>query len=94
MAEGDFIIPPGRGYLWQQQKNKETDPDFKGDIVLQKDYKKGDKLTMRAYMSKTKKGAPYVSIYETVLQADFVKQAKAESYPREVNIDDDDSVPF
>jgi len=49
---------------------------------------------MRAYMSKTKKGAPYVSIYETVLQAEFVKQAKAESYPREVNIDDDDSVPF
>ena len=53
-TENTFIVPPGRGYLWQQQKSKETDPDFKGDIVLQKDYKAGDKLNMRAYMSKAK----------------------------------------
>jgi hypothetical protein len=92
-TENTFIVPPGRGYLWQQQKSKETDPDFKGDIVLQKDYKAGDKLNMRAYMSKAKNGNPYVSIYETVAQADFVRQAKAASYPREVNIDDDE-VPF
>jgi len=93
MAENAFVVPPGRGYLWSQEKNKETDPDFKGDIVLQKDYKAGDKLNMRAYMSTAKNGKQYVSIYESVTQAEFAKQAKAASYPREVNIDDSD-VPF
>jgi len=93
MADSTFIVPPGRGYLWKQEKRKDTDPDFKGDIVLQQDYKKGDKLAMRAYMSKAKNGNDYVSIYETVTKAEFVRQEKAASYPREVNIDDND-VPF
>ena len=91
---------PGKGVMYQEE-NKESDkhPDFKGFIVLEMDYRAGEKLKLAAWMKPTSRGNKLISLSED----NFTKKKRAEHQPdREVQptyvkhkrYDNDSDVPF
>jgi len=105
------VEKPGKGVLFsEQQKKHPQGPDLKGFIVLEMDYKAGEKLSISGWMKDTAYG-PLVSLSEDT----FAKKKRMESaetrvqefnQPKEVRpayaykpggkkfIDDDEDVPF
>lgn len=58
---------PGSGVaFWQAeaQRKSEKSPDFKGYILLEMDYKAGDKLQLVAWKKTAKTGAPFLTLKE------------------------------
>ena len=100
---------PGTGVaFWEHKESRKSPqgPDFKGQILLEMDYKAGETLKFAAWQKDTKLGVPLLSIKED----NWAKKKKAEmDQPREVqrgyaapqrksnpykNHDDDNDVPF
>jgi len=89
---------PGKGVMYfEENKEHERGPDFKGFIVLEMDYKAGEKLKLAAWMKPTSRGNNLISLSED----NFTKKKRAEhqpdkeiapSYVKHKRYDDD--VPF
>ena len=90
---------PGKGVMYfEENKEHEKGPDFKGFIVLEMDYKAGEKLKLAAWMKPTSRGTNLISLSED----NFTKKKRAEhqpdkeiqpSYVKHQRFNDDD-VPF
>ena len=90
---------PGKGVMYQEeQKESDKHPDFKGFIVLEMDYKAGEKLKLAAWMKPTSRGNNLISLSED----NFTKKRRAANQPdKEVQPTyvkhkrfDDSDVPF
>jgi hypothetical protein len=83
-------VTPGRGVLLTNNtKTNSMSPDYKGNIVLSRDYKAGETVKLSGWIKKTPKGV-LVSIAEDNWKPDGQSQTQ---YPREINKDDSD-IPF
>lgn len=81
----------GRGVLFPEKNKKhEKAPDMKGELILSRDYKKGEKVKLAAWNKATKMGT-LVSIAEDNWKPNVARQEKKYDYPREVN---DSDIPF
>lgn len=58
---------PGKGVMYWEEKEKrshEKSPDFKGFLILEMDYKAGEKLKISAWQRDTSRGYPLLSLSE------------------------------
>ena len=91
---------PGKGVMYYEiTKEYEKGPDFKGFLVLEMDYKAGEKLKLAAWKKPTSRGVDLLSLSED----NWTKKKRAENQPdKEVTpayaknrrSDFDDDVPF
>jgi len=93
---------PGSGVAyWEDEKKSEKGPDYKGFVVLEMDYKAGEKLKMAFWQRSTARGTTLLAIKED----NWLKRKKMEeNAPVEVQPayrramppkrQDDDDVPF
>jgi hypothetical protein len=94
---------PGSGVAyWEDEKKSEKGPDYKGFVVLEMDYKAGEKLKMAFWQRSTARGTTLLAIKED----NWLKRKKLEeNAPTEVEPayrravppkrqTDDDDVPF
>jgi hypothetical protein len=86
MANGHKPMP-GKGVLFQNKKNHEKSPDYKGTIMLSQDLKAGTEMRIAGWVKITQNGN-LISLSED----NYV--ANNAPYPREVNKLNDDDVPF
>jgi hypothetical protein len=98
---------PGFGVMfWEDMKDRKTPqaPDFKGFLVLEMDYKAGEKLKIAAWKKPTSRGTDLLSLKEDNWTK---RQNEQRNAPREVTrgyqnkssstgrvVDDDNEVPF
>ena len=100
---------PGSGVaFFEEEKKSEKGPDFKGFIVLEMDYKAGEKLKFAVWQRPTSKGTSLLSFKEDnwtkrkkmeekeAYRAEVVEVTPAYKKPRvDSRIQDDDSeIPF
>jgi len=95
---------PGSGVAyWEEEKKSEKGPDYKGFIVLEMDYKAGEKLKFAVWKRPTSKGTTLLSFKED----NWTKRKKAEERNEVVEVvpayrkhtqnkpfDDDSEIPF
>ena len=92
---------PGKGVMYweaEEQRKSPSAPDFKGFVVLEMDYKAGEKLKLAAWKKPTSRGFDLLSLSEDNWSK---KQREVPKGPREVNPtygnqrrSDDMDVPF
>jgi len=100
---------PGKGVMYweaEEQRKSPSAPDFKGFVVLEMDYKAGEKLKMAFWLKNTSNGNTLLAIKEDnyskrmELQKDQPREVQPRTQPVRVqpprrNIDiDDGEVPF
>ena len=69
---------PGKGVMFYEvNKEHEKGPDYKGFLILEMDYKAGEKLKIAAWMRDTSIGKPLLSLSED----NFTKKRRAEHQP-------------
>jgi hypothetical protein len=87
--------PPGTGALFGQSKpDGGKGPDWKGELLLDQDYKKGDTLKMAGWIKQTARG-PLISIKEDTWKPDpNYKQNQQPTPSRSLDDIDDGEVPF
>ena len=100
---------PGSGVAyWEEEKKSEKGPDYKGFIVLEMDYKAGEKLKFAVWQRNTSKGTTLLSFKEDNWtkrkrmeeklehRAEVVEVVPAYRKPRvDPRVrDDDEDVPF
>ena len=98
----NHVPTPGKGVMFMNaKKTTERHPDWKGQLLVTKDYKAGETLKFTGWTKQSAVGQ-LISLSEDTFVPDpnwrekvaqEKKVAHAATYPREVNIDDDD-VPF
>lgn len=93
---------PGSGVAyWEDDKKSDKAPDYKGFVILEMDYKAGEKLKMAFWQRNTARGTTLLSIKED----NWLKRKKdEENAPVEVQPayrraspptrQDDDDIPF
>ena len=95
---------PGSGVAyWEDEKKSEKGPDYKGFVVLEMDYKAGEKLKMAFWQRSTARGTTLLAIKED----NWLKRKKMEenapvevqpayrrAMPPKRQDDDDSDVPF
>ena len=83
----------GKGVLFQnEKKTSEKSPDYKGTLLLSKDYKAGQTLKISGWLKTTPQGH-LVSLSEDNWVPKPQDGSPAPSYPRELNKDGGD-VPW
>lgn len=90
----DFKVPAGRAYCFLVKDRKgEFTPQFKGTMVLTRDYAAGETIKLAVWQQTTKNGAPWIKLAE---ETDAWKNAdqRPTQYPREVRNIDENEVPF
>jgi hypothetical protein len=101
---------PGSGVAyWEEEKKSEKGPDYKGFIVLEMDYKAGEKLKFAVWQRNTSKGTTLLSFKEDnwtkrkrieereANAAEVVEVVPAYKKPRvdpRVRDEDDSEIPF
>ena len=101
---------PGSGVAyWEEEKKSDKGPDYKGFIVLEMDYKAGEKLKFAVWQRNTSKGTTLLSFKEDNWtkrkrmeeklehRAEVVEVVPAYRKPRvdpRVRDDDDSEIPF
>ena len=86
--------PPGTGALFSQTKPEGgRGPDWKGDILLEQDYKAGDTLKIAGWIKHTNKGA-LISIKEDTWKPDPNYKSNKQPVPSKSFDDIDGDVPF
>ena len=100
MSSNQHVERPGYGVMFYEEvKKHEKGPDYKGFLILEMDYKAGEKLKIGAWEKPTSRGHNLFSLRED----NFTKKKQAVNQPdKEVRpayvkhkrFDDDDSVPF
>ena len=87
MAE--FVYKEGYGGLLQNfEKVNPAGPDWKGDLRLERDYKKGELVKISAWTKPNPKGT-IISLREN----NYTKNPDS-NYPKEINHVKDSDVPF
>ena len=93
---------PGKGVMyWEDESKRSSDksPDYKGFLVLEMDYKAGEKLKLAAWMKPTSRGNNLISLSED----NYTKKKRAEhqpdkevqpSYVKHKRYDDGGDIPF
>ena len=95
---------PGSGVAyWEDEKKSEKGPDYKGFVILEMDYKAGEKMKMAFWQRNTARGTTLLAIKED----NWLKRKKAEenapievqpayrrATPPKRQDDDDSDVPF
>jgi hypothetical protein len=76
----------GKGVLFVNEKTKESQPDYKGDITLDRDYTKGSEIKISGWKKKTPKN------HLISLSIDNYSANKDRQWPKAVN--EDEEVPF
>ena len=94
---------PGKGVMyWEHEENRKSPsaPDFKGFVVLEMDYKAGEKLKLAAWKKPTSRGVDLLSLSEdnwSKKQRETPKEVTP-SYEKKSTFayrkDDDSEVPF
>lgn len=97
---------PGKGVMYFEEGSRldEKKPKYKGYIILEMDYKAGEKLKIACWERPTSRGYSLLSLaednyskkkeFERNEEADIPKEVKP-SYRKKGGFDDDDnSVPF
>lgn len=85
MANG-HIPQLGKGVLFQNdKKTSEKSPDYKGTLLLSRDYKAGQTLKISGWYKKTPQGH-LISLSEDNWVPKPI-EGEAQQYPREMNID-------
>lgn len=95
MAEynNEFKVPDGKAYCFQVKERKSTyAPEFKGTMVLTKNYQAGETIKLAVWSQMTKTGKPWIKIAEET-DAWKNQDGRPTQYPKEVNVEDGD-VPF
>ena len=82
-----FQLRPGQGNLLTSEKKSEKSPDFRGEIVLDKDYSAGSTITIAGWKKTTPKG------YLISLAIDK-RQNEDKQWPKPVGGRDENEVPF
>jgi len=105
MSKSNFPDKPGYGTLFfvaPEDKKHAQGPDFTGHLVLDMDYKAGERVNFGLWQKQTRMGTPMFSVRED----NWLKKKKLEEQqPREVTPgyakpkkttweDDDNAVPF
>ena len=89
---------PGKGVMYQvDEKETPKHPDFTGFLVLEMDYKAGEKVKMAAWMKPTSRGNHLLSLSEDNFTKRLKEQGKVDkevqpAYVRHRRADDD--IPF
>lgn len=82
-----FQTPEGRGSLFKNfKKASEKSPDFKGELVLNEDMKRGQTIKLAAWEKQTSKGDSFFSISID----NWKPKEGVVKYPREQRNKDDD----
>ena len=90
---------PGKGVMyWEEEASRKGDksPDFKGFIVLEMDYKAGEKLKLAAWQKPTSRGYNLLSLSEDNWSKKQ-RQTDKEVTPAYAKVShrmNDDDVPF
>jgi hypothetical protein len=58
---GTYGDQPGKGVLFSEEKRGEKSPDFKGKLILDRDYKAGEELKMAGWQKSSRRG-PLISL--------------------------------
>lgn len=82
-----FQLRPGQGNLLMSEKKNERSPDFRGEIILDKDYAAGSSITIAGWKKTTPRG------YLISLAVDK-RQNEDNQWPKQVGGRDDNEVPF
>ena len=101
---------PGSGVaFFEEEKKSDKGPDFKGFIILQMDYKAGEKMKFAVWQRPTSKGTSLLSFKEDnwtkrkkqeereAYQAEVVEVTPAYKKPRvdpRIRDEDDSEIPF
>ena len=56
-----FEQKPGTGALMSKEKRTEKSPDFKGNLILDRDYKAGEEVKLSAWQKQSRMG-PLISL--------------------------------
>ena len=100
MASNPHKEIPGSGVMYwedEQMRKSEKSPDYKGFLVLEMDYRAGEKLKVVAWQKPTSRGTNLLALKEDNY---FKKKNMEEGKPTEVRPSytrsrrDDDDVPF
>ncbi len=68
-----FQHKPGSGSLFQNQyKNKDTQPDYTGKILISRDYKAGDEIKLAAWKRESTKGT-FFSLSENTYEPQVIE---------------------
>lgn len=73
------IARPGTGVLFwepEDERKSEKSPDYKGHLLLDRDYKKGEKVKISAWRKQTSRGTDLISLSEDTGYKDW-KDGKA-----------------
>lgn len=90
----NFDNREGRGVLFKEQRKKhDKAPDYKGEFVVSRDIKKGEKFRIAGWYKATNQGH-LLSLAEDNYVANKIAETPKHSYPREVNTIDDSEIPF
>jgi hypothetical protein len=83
-----FTLRPGQGNLLTAEKKSEKSPDYRGEIILDRDYAAGSSITLAGWKKVTPKGHLISLALDT-------RQNEDKQWPKPVGgRDDDNSVPF
>jgi hypothetical protein len=58
---GTYGDQPGKGVLFSEEKRGEKSPDFKGKLILDRDYKAGEEVKMAGWQKSSRRG-PLISL--------------------------------
>lgn len=68
-----FQHKPGSGSLFQNQyKNKDTQPDYTGKILISRDYKAGDEIKLAAWKKESTLGT-FLSLSENTYEPQVIE---------------------
>jgi hypothetical protein len=107
MANSSYPEKPGSGVMYHNaphEKKHELGPDFSGHLILEMDYKAGDKLFIGAWEKPTSRGNVLLALREdNYVRKLRLKEQQNSNEPKEVvpgykkkvaRRDDDSDVPF
>ena len=58
---GTYGDQPGKGVLFSEEKRGEKSPDFKGKLILDRDYRAGEEVKMAGWQKSSRRG-PLISL--------------------------------
>ena len=82
-----FQLRPGQGNLLTSEKKSERSPDYRGEIILDRDYAKGSTITLAGWKKVTPKG-------HLISLALDQRQNEDKQWPKPVGGRDENEVPF
>jgi hypothetical protein len=96
---GTYGDQPGKGVLFSEEKRGEKSPDFKGKLILDRDYKAGEEVKMAGWQKSSRRG-PLISLSIDSWKPDPNYKPDPNKFPRENTYRPggmtrfDDDVPF